>query len=161
MHQPADIVAQLGYLTLGTRLKRLAEQLQAGVAETLSNHGHEVQPGQLPVLIAISETDGPSVADLVNAMGLTQPGISRTLGTLKQAGLISIRPDKKDARTRRAYLTAKSTALMDRLRSEVFGKVAAAAAELCDGLEILDALAVMERRNREQPFTQRIRKARS
>ena len=113
MHKSNDVVADLGYLTLGTRLKRLAEYLQAGVAETLSNRGYDVQPGQLPVLMAIAESDGPSVAELVIALGLSQPGISRTLATLKQAGLVNIRADKNDGRARRAYVTPMSAALME------------------------------------------------
>nr|ART35689.1 B380 [uncultured bacterium] len=160
MHKSDDVVADLGYLTLGTRLKRLAEYLQAGVAETLSNRGYEVQPGQLPVLMAIAEGDGPSVAELVIALGLTQPGISRTLATLKQAGLVNIQIDKNDGRARRAYLTPSSAALMDELRAEVFGKIAAAAAQLCEGLDLLNILGVVEERNRELPFPERIRKAR-
>lgn len=154
-----DVVADLGYLALGTRLKRLAEQLQLGVAEALASHGYEVQPGQLPVLIAIANMDGPAVADLANALGLSQPGISRTLGNLAQAGLATIRPDENDARTRRAYLTSKSASLIDSLQTNFFDKVAAAAAELCDGLNLPDALRVLEQRNRELSFAERIQKA--
>lgn len=159
MKKMTDMVAELGYLALGTRLKRLAEQLQAGVAETLSGAGYQVQTGQLPVLMAISASDGPTVADLVDALGLTQPGISRTLGTLRQAGLVSILPGRNDARARCTYLTEKSAALMDKLRANVFGKVAAAAAELCEGLDLLDTLSAIEQRIHETPFPQRIRRA--
>lgn len=161
MHTSNDMVADLGFLALGTRLKRLAEHLQAGVAETLSDHGYQVQPGQLPVLMAIAASNGPSVAELVNALGLTQPGISRTLATLKQAGLVDIRADKNDGRARRAYLTAKSAKLMNKLRAEVFDRVAAAAAELCEGLDLLAILDVIDDRNRELPFPERIQRARA
>ena len=161
MYKSPDLIARLGYLAIGTRLKRLAEQLQAGVSGTLAIGGYEVQPGQLPVLMAIADTEGPSVADLVVALGITQPGISRTLAALNRAGLVRIQADKKDARTRRAYLTSKSVALMDELWADVFGKVEAAASELCEGLGFLDMLGIIEQRNRELPFGQRIQRAKS
>jgi DNA-binding MarR family transcriptional regulator len=160
MDRNSDIVADLGFLALGTRLKRLAEQLQAGVAETLLRQGYRVLPGQLPVLMAIRQLDGPGVAQLASMLGMTQPGVSRTLGTLAKTGLVTMQPSAEDARTRRICLTAEAERLMDNLEANLFGQVAAAAADLCEGLPLLETLDRLEARNRETPFVERIRKVR-
>lgn len=159
MHSQEDAIAELGFIALGTRLKRLAEQLQAGVAEALSESGFEILPGQLPVLLAIGDEGGRNIAELASLLGVAQPGISRTLGTLQRAGLVTLERDKEDARTRRVYLTNGARALLLVLHGSLFGKVGAAAAELCKGLNLLEMLGIMEARNREIPFADRIRKA--
>lgn len=159
--QNRDVVADLGYLALGTRLKRLAEQLQAGVAEVLTEGGATIQPGQLPLLVALRERDGASIAEIVRAIGVSQPAISRMVGALQKSGLVQIAVDDTDSRSRRVRLTAKSRGLLDALDSKFFPKVAAAAADLCSETDLLDCLATAEVRNREMPFAQRIRSAKS
>lgn len=161
MDNDSDIVADLGFLVLGTRLKRLAEQLQAGVAEALLRQGCKVLPGQLPVLMALGQLDGPSVTQLASVLGMTQPGVSRTLGALDKAGLVTMQHGEGDARTRRIRLTMEAKSLLDNLSANLFGQVAAAAADLCDGLPLLEALDTLEARNRELPFAERIGKART
>lgn len=158
MNNP-DVVASFGYLALGTRLKRLSEQLQAGVAEVLAESGHGVPPGQLPLLVAVEQGGGLSVAQLVEAVGMSQPGISRMLGALQRAGLIELRADPDDARIRRAELLPKGRRLLDEIRSEIFPKVTVAAEQLCDGLDLLEALATIEQRCRDLPFSLRVRGA--
>jgi DNA-binding MarR family transcriptional regulator len=155
----SDAVASLGYLALGTRLKRLAEQLQAGVAEAMTDSGEAVPPGQLPLLAVISDAGGMTVAQLVEAIGMSQPGISRMLGTLQRSGLVKLKVDADDARVRRAEITPKGRQALERIRERIFPKVAAAAEQLCDGLDLLDALGTIEQRNSEIPFSRRIREA--
>lgn len=156
MENADDVIAALGHVALGTRLKRLAEHLQAGVAVALSAEEKIVQPGQLPLLIAIEKAGGLTVAQLVHAIGVSQPAVSRSLGGLRQSGLVRLTQEPGDARVRRVQLTAKSRKLLERLRESLFPRVADAAAELCSGLRLLDDLAVIERRNRELPFVDRI-----
>jgi len=141
MQLPSDAIAGLGYLALGTRLKRLAEQLQAGVAEVLGETGEAVQPGQLPLLVAIEEGGGLTVTQLVDAIAVSQPAISRMLEGLRRSGLVVMDADAEDARVRS------------------FPKVAAAAEQLCEGLDLLGKIAVIEQRNRELEFAERIRRA--
>ena len=154
-----DVVAQLGHLALGTRLKRIAEQLQSGVAEILAEWGSPIPPGQLPLLVAIGEGNALTVAQLVDALGVSQPAVSRMLSALQRARLVTMEADPDDARVRRAMLTPLSKQLLEKIRSVIFPKVAAAAAELCDGLGMLDRLAEIEARNRQLAFAERIRRA--
>ena len=160
MNMPDDIVADLGFLALGTRLKRLGEQLQAGVGEALAAEGKDVQPGQLPLLLAIAEGGGSTIVQLVRAIGVSQPAVSRMIAGLQRSGLVTISNDSEDARVRRAALTSKSQALLLELRQSVFTRVAQAAEQLCEGTGLLGALAIVEERNKDVPFAERIRRAR-
>ena len=155
----SDVIARLGPMVLGTRLKRLAEQLQAGVAEVLADLQSPLQPGQLPLLVAIDEGEKLTVQELVAALGISQPAVSRSLGGLRRSGFVSLEDDARDARVRRPVLTAKARSLLDSLRATLFPAVAAAAADLCEGTDLLDTLGRLEARNRSLPFAQRVREA--
>jgi DNA-binding MarR family transcriptional regulator len=155
--QTSDLIAELGYLVLGTRLKRLAEQLQAGVAEVLVEIGSPLQPGGLPLMVAIEQGGGLTVAQLVEALGATQPAVSRSLAALQRSGLVELVGDAKDARIRRPSLTSKARRQLERVRTMLFPRVDAAAEQLCEGLGLLDSLAAIESRNRDLPFAERIR----
>jgi DNA-binding MarR family transcriptional regulator len=158
MQQPDDFIAGLGFLALGTRLKRLAEQLQTGVAEVLAEAGSPLQPGQLPLLMAIDEGGGLSIAGLVQAVGISQPSVSRAIRELERSRLVTLEADRRDGRIRRPVLTTQGRGLLDHVRTSLFPQIAAAAKQLCEGEAMLDSLAALEKRNRALPFAERIRR---
>jgi DNA-binding MarR family transcriptional regulator len=155
----ADVIADLGYLALGTRLKRLADQLQAGVGEVLAESGDTIQPGQLPLLVVVGDEDGLTIAELVKALGVSQPAISRMLAGLQRGGFVTMIQDKQDARIRRVSLTEKSRVLLGQTQATLFPKVATAAEQLCEGLDLLHTLETVEQRLRECAFADRIRRS--
>jgi DNA-binding MarR family transcriptional regulator len=154
-----DAVARLGYLALGTRLKRLGDQLQMGVAEAIARLGGAIQPAQMVLLVTIDADDGPTIANLVQSIGVSQPAISRSLGALQKAGFVNLTIDDGDGRMRRVRLTDKGRRILAEIHQQLFPKVAIAAEQLCDGLDLLDRLGIAERRLREQPFGKRIEDA--
>lgn len=71
-----DVVRALGYLTLGSRFRRLGEQLQAGTQDILAELGSNVPVAQLPLLAALDRLGPLSVGEMARAMGISQPGIT-------------------------------------------------------------------------------------
>ncbi len=71
-----DIVRTLGYLCLGTRLKRIGEQVQADTQRIMEQRGVTLQAGQYPLLAAIDRLGPLSIGELAEALGVTQPRIS-------------------------------------------------------------------------------------
>src|SRR5690242_8698529 len=96
-----DLIAGLGYLALGTRLKRIGEALQAGVGEALAAHRIAVQPAQIPIMVALRRSGGMTVGELATLLGQSQPGISRGLGELAERKLVQLLPGR-DRRVRTA-----------------------------------------------------------
>ncbi len=156
--ESADLIQRLGYLALGTRLKRIGEALQAGVNESFVASDIPVQPGQVAILVAVSQRSNLTVGELVIELGLSQPGVSRSLGDLARLGLVCLSADDRDRRVRSANLTDEGGALMTRIASTIFPRVAAAAAMLCEGLDggFLDELTTIDRRLGERGFARRI-----
>ncbi len=161
MENPTDLIQRLGYLALGTRLKRIGEALQAGVNDAFVARGIPIQPGQVAILVALSQSSGLTVGELVVELGLSQPGVSRSLGELARIGLVCLSADDRDRRVRSASLTDEGCALMTRIADTLFPQVAAAAGLLCEGLggSFLDGLATIDRRLGERSFARRIEMA--
>ena len=160
--QPSrDVVARLGHLALGTRFKRLGEQLQAGVAEAIGSLGGTLQPAQLVLLAELRERDGLTVAELVDALGISQPAVSRSLGALQKAGIVTLTTDSEDGRVRRVSLTNQGRHALRDIHDRLFPRVAAAAEQLCEGLDLLDRLAAVEGRLRDRSFARRIEEAKA
>ncbi|MBL0885157.1 MarR family winged helix-turn-helix transcriptional regulator [Myceligenerans indicum] len=117
---------RLDLLALGTRLKRLGERLQADTTEFLRASGVHIAAGSLPVMVSISERPGATVSDIVDDLGIAQPGVTRTLGTLADAGLVAFTRDPADARRRTIALTDAGEQLLTRAQHVAWQPVAEA-----------------------------------
>lgn len=152
----ADVLRDLGPVFLGSRLKRLAEQMQAGAARILVDAGLPVQPTHMPLLTALDR--GPlTVGQLVEAVGFSQPGVTRGVGQLVDLGLVeSVRG--KDQRQRTLSLTPAGEAAMARTKLLIWPRIERAVNTLCDGLSgpLLDQIAQLEAGLAEQPLDERV-----
>src|SRR6476469_8878605 len=93
-----DIVRQLGHLTLGTRLKRIAERLQSQTQHILDAHELPIQAAQFPFLAAIDRLGPITVGELADAVGVTQPAATRALAQLSDEGFVEIAQASGDQR---------------------------------------------------------------
>lgn len=157
----SDLITRLGYLCLGSRLKRLGERLQSGVAQLLVARGHVVQPAQLPLLWALQEAGPLAIGALSERVGISQPGVSRAIAALEVEGLV-IRADAgRDKRQRCYALTETSEVLMAELSAHLFPAVDAAVTQLCatDEVDLLKQLASIEHGLAAEPLEARIIRA--
>lgn len=141
-----DVVAELGHLTLGSRLRRVGERLQGATQDWLRSQSVDVPAAQLPVLAALGRLGPLTVGELAEALRLTQPGVTRTVARLAGAGLVTTTRDVDDARVSRVALSPAGTALVARSEAELWPRVDAAVGALCAGLDgpLLAQLAGLE-----------------
>lgn len=130
---PPDIVRELGHLTLGSRLKRLGERLQAQTQVLLAEAGLTIPASRCPVLAALDRLGALSVGELAEAVGVSQPGISRMLENLQSDGLVTSQRLKGDRRLRPIMLTKAGRQLIARSKERAWPRVEAAVAEACAG----------------------------
>jgi DNA-binding MarR family transcriptional regulator len=143
---PSDMLAELGYLCLGSRLKRAAERLQADAALILRNAGFEFQPGQFN-LLAVLDRHGPSsVSQIVAALGLSQPAITRSLAGLIQLGLVETTTQAKDGRLKVIGLTQQGAETFNCARAAVWPRLEKVVREMCTPLSgsLLNQLGQLE-----------------
>lgn len=129
-----DLLAGLGVGFLGSRLKRLAERMQADAAEVARSLALPVQPAQMSLLMAIRMHEPIAVGELAERLQLAQPTVTRALGPLERDGFIEGRRTPGDQRSKRLVFTEKGRALMARIQTELLPRIEPAAAELVAGL---------------------------
>lgn len=100
-----DIVRELGHLTLGTRLKRLGERLQAQTQAVLGEADISLPASHLVVLAALDRLGPLSVGEVAGAVGISQPGISRMVENLRSDGFVTSRRAAGDRRVRPIVMT--------------------------------------------------------
>ncbi|MBZ0259317.1 MAG: MarR family transcriptional regulator [Hyphomicrobiales bacterium] len=152
-----DIVRSYGYLTLGSRFKRIGERMQADVQKLTAAHGFELH-GALWTILGVIERDGPlSVGELAQNLGIAQPGVTRSLAQLEERGLIKPHRSDKDQRVKRVGLTAQGRKVVDHAKREIWPLVEHAVAEICEGLDgpLLEQLGAIEEALTSKPLYRR------
>lgn len=152
-----DVIRSLGYLCLGTRLKRLGEALQADVQRVLDVLDPPVQASHHPILAALDRLGPLSVGELAQAVGISQPGITRTITQLAELGLVDQAQPSDDQRRRIVSLTAKGERLVQTARREAWPRIERAVAALCEDLSgpLLEQLSAIEDALAETPVHRR------
>lgn len=152
-----DLVADLGHLFLGSRLKRLAERLQADAAKVHKAMGIEAQPAEVALLAALDRFGPLTVSGAVDALGVSQPAVTRTATGLVERGLIASETSDEDQRQKVLKLTRTGRALVAKAKKAAWPAIDDAVRALCEPLEgsLLEQLAGLERQLTERTLESR------
>ena len=128
-----DVLAEMGHLALGSRLKRLAERMQADATRVFAERGLPIQGTHFPLLAALA-TYGPlSVGEAVEAVGISQPAVTRIHNALQKLGLTTVAPVEGDNRQKQIRLTPEGEAMLEDLKRDLWPHVRTAARKLSEG----------------------------
>jgi DNA-binding MarR family transcriptional regulator/N-acetylglutamate synthase-like GNAT family acetyltransferase len=152
-----DIIRERGPLFLGSRLKRLAERMQAEVSQVAARAGLAIQPSQYSLLATLDRHGPLTIGELTQAMELSQPAITRMAAKLAAMGLVAIDRRHKDQRHKTVSLTEQGKADLEHSKLYVWPKVEAAVTEILRGLDgpLLDQVAAIEQMLAEKPLGER------
>lgn len=153
-----DIIKLMGPLMLGSRLKRLGERLQADTARYIEKAGLGIQPSQYPLLAALDRFGPLTVNELVEAVGVSQPGVTRNLARLVEAELVETNRSHRDQRHKTISLTDAGKAIMETSKRDIWPQMRDAVVELCSDLsgDLLTQLGAMEDALTAAPLDQRV-----
>lgn len=152
-----DVVRALGFLCLGSRLRRIGERLQADTQRIMDEMGAPIQASQYPSLAAVDRLGPLSVGELAEAVGITQPGATRSSALLVKAGFLKMNQAHDDQRRRVLSLTREGQRLVAEAKRDVWPRIETAVADLCGELSgpLLDQLASIEDGLANQPLYRR------
>ncbi len=153
-----DVVRTLGYTTLGSRLKRIGERLQAQTQELSAEYaGTDLPTPHNPVLAALDRNGPLSVGDMARALGQSQPGVTRMINRMKDEDLVETVADERDRRVSKIALTEKGERLVEQLKTTLWPAIRAAVESACSDLHgpFLDQLAQLEDTLTERPLRER------
>ncbi|MEO9804533.1 MAG: GNAT family N-acetyltransferase [Reichenbachiella sp.] len=112
-----DTLKQLGELALGSRLKRLSEEIMKAGRKIYAANKIDFEPKWFPVYYAISQTEQMTVTEISEAVGLKHPSVSQLVKELEKHGLIESTTNSEDARKRNLKLSKKGTSLLPSIES--------------------------------------------
>ncbi|GLQ49920.1 MarR family winged helix-turn-helix transcriptional regulator [Dyella flava] len=153
-----DVVKQLGYLTLGTRFKRIGERLQAQTQAVLEATGIDLPSSHFPLIGALDRLGPLSVGDLTQAVGVSQPGVTRMVGKLEALGLVRAQQPSEDLRVKTIALTPAGRRLVENAKNIAWPQVEAAVAHACKELSgpLLAQLEALENALEAAPLLSRV-----
>ena len=104
-------------------------------------------PGRPVSAAAALDLQGPlTVSELVETLGVSQPGVTQMAARLEALGLVEIRSDTSDRRTRTIALSADGRRLIARSKRDLWPRIEAAVLDACGGRKspLLELLAKVE-----------------
>ena len=111
-----DHIHSLGYLALGSRLKRISDKLYTEVSGFYQSQGIEFEPSCFPLLTLVEQEGEISISDAVTALGVSQPAISQRVSQMEKQGLLKLKASKEDKRSKRIVLTNSGKMLITQLQ---------------------------------------------
>ncbi len=141
-----DVVRELGLLSLGTRLKRIGDRLQADTQEIMNGFELSLTSAQFPYLAALDRLGPLAIGELSQALGVAQPGVTRSINQLGGLGFVEVVPVSGDQRRRVIALSQRGRSLVAKARDEIWPRIEAAVADLCgeSSTDLLALLGAME-----------------
>ena len=111
-----DLIAQIGELALGSRLKRFSEQMMQDGVEIYASAGINFNPVWFPAYYALSQEGKMTIMQLAQALRVSHPAVIKVSKALEKAGYIESFKEKEDKRKRWLRLSERGKALLPELQ---------------------------------------------
>ncbi|GAB3907424.1 GNAT family N-acetyltransferase [Larkinella knui] len=110
-----DLMAQLGPLAFGSRLRRLSDLITKQASAVYESFGLDFDPKWFTLFYLLSRKSPLSVTEIADELGFSHPAIIQLARELEQAGLIVSEKSGKDSRKRLLSLSDKGQELLPEL----------------------------------------------
>jgi DNA-binding MarR family transcriptional regulator/ribosomal protein S18 acetylase RimI-like enzyme len=108
-----DLIKELGYLAIGSRMKRLTERLMRSGHIVYKSQKIDFEPRWFPVFYLLQSAQAPlSISEIAKTLRLTHPAVIQITQMMTKKGLIQSSKDEKDRRKRQLSLTQKGKNLV-------------------------------------------------
>ena len=151
-----DVMRDLGALALGSRLKRLSDQLMQDGIRVYRDSGVAFEPRWFPVYYYLSKVGPSAVTDIARGLGITHPAVNQVAREMIAKDLVAAYKDTRDKRKRVLALTKVGKARMAQLEG-VWENIHACLQELLDetGADFLGYMETIERGLARRDFHRR------
>ena len=153
-----DLFNQLGELALGSRLKRLSDQVMRDGANIYKENNIDFEPRWFTVFYALTQKEPQGVTEIARELSLTHAAVSQTVRELLNKKLITAVKDKKDGRKRLLSLSNKGRELLPVIQP-LWNDIAVAIHEMINEHQhsIIDSIQSVERSFKESKLHERTR----
>jgi len=154
-----NLYQSLGYLVLGSRLRRLSESFLAEINRAYQMLGIDFDASWFPVFYLLSKNDALSIKELSEQTEVSHPAASQLIANLKNKSLVTSVTCADDGRRQLVTLTDKGRDLLNEILP-VWDAVLSAMNELValdeESAKLLPAIAALENIFRGNSLSEKI-----
>jgi DNA-binding MarR family transcriptional regulator len=107
-----NLYQNLGYLVLGSRLRRLSENFLSEINRAYQNEGIDFDASWFPVFYLLSKNDSLSIKELSEQTEVSHPAASQLITNLKNKKLVTSATCSDDGRRQLVQLTESGRELL-------------------------------------------------
>jgi DNA-binding MarR family transcriptional regulator len=156
-----NLFQSLGYLALGSRLRRLSENFLSEVNRAYQNEGIDFDASWFPVFYLLSQNEALSIKELSEQTEVSHPAASQLITNLRNRNLVVTATCAGDGRRQLVQLTDSGRALLTQILP-VWDGILAAMNELIEEepgcMELLPAISSLEKAFKSTSLAERIGK---
>ena len=104
----ADLINEMGYIALATRLKRISDKMSHSTRLMYKQIDMDIEPNWYLVLILVKEKPNISVMEIAKSMGFTHQSVNTITSKMMKKGYLKISKGTKDKRKTVFNITSKS-----------------------------------------------------
>ena len=114
-----DFYTRTGKMALGSRLRRLSEQMTEQAAGIYDLYQVDLQPKWFPVFYALSEREEKSIMDIAREIGHTHPSVSQIVREMAVKGYVIEKKGEVDGRKNFVQLSPAGRALREKMQVQL------------------------------------------
>ena len=114
-----DFYEKTGKMALGSRLRRLSEQVTEQAAGIYDLYQVDLQPKWFPVFYALSGGEEKSITDLAREIGHTHPSVSQIVREMAAKGYIVEKKGTADGRKNFIVLSEAGRQMMEKMQDQL------------------------------------------
>ena len=141
-----DVFNHLGELALGSRLKRLSDQIMRDGVKIYKDSGIDFEPRWFPVFYTLSNSSPKGVTEVAADLGVSHAAVSQVVRELLKKHLLVAVKDESDGRRKLLSLSEKGKDLLPKIQ-EVWNDIAVAIHQMISEHQsnIIDSIREVER----------------
>jgi DNA-binding MarR family transcriptional regulator/GNAT superfamily N-acetyltransferase len=111
-----DFFNKTGKIAIGSRLRMLTEKVTEDAAQIYKLYEIDMQPKWFPVFYVLSHGEAKTITSIAKEIGHSHPSVSKIIGEMSGAGLVSEEKDKTDGRRNMVSLSAKGKEITEKIQ---------------------------------------------
>jgi DNA-binding MarR family transcriptional regulator/GNAT superfamily N-acetyltransferase len=114
-----DFYTRIGKMGLGSRLRRLSEEMTEQAAGIYDLYQVDLQPKWFPVFYSLSATEEKSITDIAREIGHTHPSVSQIVREMAIKGYVAEKRGTADGRKNFVLLSPAGQQLREKLQPQL------------------------------------------
>jgi GNAT superfamily N-acetyltransferase/predicted transcriptional regulator len=114
-----DFYTRTGKMALGSRLRRLSEQMTEQAAAIYDLYQIDLQPRWFPVFYSLSPTEEKSITGISKEIGQTHPSVSQVVRELANKGYVIEKKGEADGRKNFVLLSGTGQAMREKMQAQL------------------------------------------